>query len=156
MWLLENFQLPTWLEFSFLPPLPPSSLPSSLPSFLFLGPHLLYVEVCRRGVESELQLPAYTTATAMLDLSCVLDLHHNPWQCRILNPRSEARDRTCILMETSRVCNPLSHNRNSLNYFSTRQCWLRDPLVWGIFLARDQRCRLSLWRYMERDLNFTA
>ena len=42
---------------SFLPP-----LPSSLP--FFLGPHLQYTEVPRLGVESELQLPAYTTGTA--------------------------------------------------------------------------------------------
>ena len=32
--------------------------------FFFLGPHLQHMEVSRLGVESELQLPAYTTATA--------------------------------------------------------------------------------------------
>ena len=32
--------------------------------FVFLGPHLQYMEVPRLGVESELQLPAYATATA--------------------------------------------------------------------------------------------
>ena len=32
-----------------------------------LGPHLWHMEVPRLGVESELQLPAYTTATAMQD-----------------------------------------------------------------------------------------
>ena len=31
--------------------------------FCFLGPHLRYMEVLRLGVESELQLPAYATAT---------------------------------------------------------------------------------------------
>ena len=31
---------------------------------VFLGPHPRYMEVPRLGVESELQLPAYTTATA--------------------------------------------------------------------------------------------
>ena len=30
-----------------------------------LGPHLLYMEVPRLGVKSELQLPAYTTATGI-------------------------------------------------------------------------------------------
>ena len=30
-------------------------------------------------------------------------LHHSSWQCRILSPLSEARDRTCILMDTIRV-----------------------------------------------------
>ena len=33
--------------------------------FCFLGPHLQPVEVPRLGVPSELQLPAYTTATAV-------------------------------------------------------------------------------------------
>ena len=42
----------------------------------------------------ELLLSAYTTATATWDLSWVCDLHHSSWQCRILNPLSEARDRT--------------------------------------------------------------
>ena len=33
----------------------------------FLGPHLWHMEVPRLGVDMELQLPAYTTATAMPD-----------------------------------------------------------------------------------------
>ena len=66
--------------------------------FLFLGPHQWHVEFPRLGVQSELKLPAYTTATAMLDLSLICDLHHNLWQHRILNPLSEARDRTHNLM----------------------------------------------------------
>ena len=37
------------------------------------------LEVPRLGVKSELQLPAYATATAMQDPSCVFDLHHNSW-----------------------------------------------------------------------------
>ena len=71
---------------------------------VFLGPHPRHVEIPRLGVESELQLPAYTTATAPWDLSCVCDLHHSSLQRQILNPVSEARDRTCILMDTSQVC----------------------------------------------------
>ena len=39
--------------------------------FVFLGLHLWHIEVSRLGVESELQLLAYATATAMLDLSFV-------------------------------------------------------------------------------------
>ena len=62
------------------------------------------MEVPRLGVKSELQLLAYTTATAMPDLSYVCDLHHNSWQLQILNPMSEARDRTCVLMDNSWVC----------------------------------------------------
>ena len=35
--------------------------------FFFLGLHLQHMEVPRLGVKLELQLPAYTTATAMQD-----------------------------------------------------------------------------------------
>ena len=68
------------------------------------------MEVPGLGVESELQLPAYITATAMPDPTCVFDLHHSSWQRQILNPLSKARDWTYILMDTSRVCNLLSYN----------------------------------------------
>ena len=40
-------------------------------------------------------------------------LHHGFWQCQIFNPLSEARDWTLILMDSSRVLNSPSHNRNS-------------------------------------------
>ena len=69
----------------------------SLFVFAFLGPHLWHMEVSRLGVESELQLWAYATATATQDLSCVCDLHHSSGQGQVLNPLSEARDQTCIL-----------------------------------------------------------
>ena len=45
--------------------------------FVFLGPYLQHVEVPRLGVELELQLPAYITATATWDLNCICDLHHS-------------------------------------------------------------------------------
>ena len=60
-----------------------------------------HMEVPRLGVESELQLLAYITVTAMGDPSLVCNLHHSSWQRGIVNPLSEARDRTCILMVTS-------------------------------------------------------
>ena len=50
------------------------------------------MEVLRLGVESELQLPAYTTATATPDPSYICDLHHSARRCQILNPPSEAKD----------------------------------------------------------------
>ena len=61
------------------------------------------MEVPRIGVESELQLPAYTIATPMQDPNCICNLLHSLWQCRILNPLSKARDQTYILMDTSQV-----------------------------------------------------
>ena len=45
-------------------------------------------------VQLELELLAYTRATATWNLSRVCDLHHSSWQCQILNPLSLARDRT--------------------------------------------------------------
>ena len=58
----------------------------------FLELHLQHMEVPRLGVESKLQLPPYTTATAMQDLSHVCDLHYSSQQCQILNPLSKERD----------------------------------------------------------------
>ena len=61
------------------------------PFFLFRAAHVTY-EVSRLGGKLELQLPAYTTGTAMQDLSRFCNLHHSSWQCWILNPLSKARD----------------------------------------------------------------
>ena len=69
--------------------------------FNLLGLLLQHVEVPRLGVQSELQLLAYATATAMPELSHGCDLHHSLWQRRILNPLSAARDRTHNLMVPS-------------------------------------------------------
>ena len=49
-------------------------------------------EVPRIGVESELQLLAYATATAMQDLSRVCSLLQSSQQCQILNPLRKPRD----------------------------------------------------------------
>ena len=56
------------------------------------------METPRLGVESELQLPAYITATAMQDLCCICDLCHSLWQCQIFNPLTDTM---------------MSHNGNS-------------------------------------------
>ena len=62
-----------------------------------------HMEVPRLGVESKLQLQAYTAATATRDPSHVCDLHHSSWQRWILEPLSEARDGMHILMDTNWV-----------------------------------------------------
>ena len=59
------------------------------------------MELPRLGVELELQLQACTTATAMPDPSHICDLHPSSGQHQILNPLSEAGDRTHVLMDTS-------------------------------------------------------
>ena len=78
------------------------------------GAYLQHMEIPRLGGESELQLPACTTATATSDLSSICDLCHSSRKCWILNPLSKAKDRTRILKETGGLLNPLSHNRNSV------------------------------------------
>ena len=62
-----------------------------------------HMEIPRLGVKLELQLPAYTTATAIWDLSHICDLHHSSWQRRIPKPLSKAGARTCILMDASQI-----------------------------------------------------
>ena len=71
--------------------------------FCFLRPHQWHMESLRLGVELELQLMTYATAPAAWDLSCSCDLLHSSWQHWILNPWSEARDRTHVLMDASQV-----------------------------------------------------
>ena len=46
---------------------------------------------------------AYARATAMQDLRCVCNLHHSHGNAGSFSPLSEARDRTHILMDASRV-----------------------------------------------------
>ena len=74
-----------------------------------------HMEFPRLGFEKELRLPAYTTATATWDPSLVCDLHCSSRQGRILNPLSEARDRTCILTDTG---------------------WIRFPPQWELLQER--------------------
>ena len=68
--------------------------------FVFLGLCPWHMEVPRLGVKPELQLPAYTTATATLDPNHACDLYHNSQQRWILNPLIETWDRTLILMDS--------------------------------------------------------
>ena len=97
--LLQNtyiniFRLKKWLHKD-----PTFSIPFF---FLFFRATPAISGSSRLGVKSELQLPAYTTATQ--DPSCVCDLHCSSWQRQILNPLSKARDQTHNLMDTSQVC----------------------------------------------------
>ena len=53
------------------------------------------------GIQSELQLLAYTKAIATRDPTHICDRHHSSWQGQIPDPLSKARNPTRILMDTS-------------------------------------------------------
>ena len=52
------------------------------------------MEIPWLGIYLELELLAYTTATATWYLRLIYDLHHSSRQCQMLNPLSDARDGT--------------------------------------------------------------
>ena len=81
--------------------------------FVFLGPHLWYMEIPKLVVKSELQLPTFTTAPAMPDLSHNRDLHRSLQQHQILNPLNKVMDRTRVLMDISQVPSLLNHKKSS-------------------------------------------
>ena len=64
------------------------------------------------GVELQLQLQAYTTATAMLDLSCICDLRCSLQQRWILNLLNEARVEPASSWTLCWFLNPLDYNGN--------------------------------------------
>ena len=59
--------------------------------FCFLGSYPQHVEVAKLGFALELQLLAYTTATATQDPSDICDLYHSSQQHLILDPLRKAR-----------------------------------------------------------------
>ena len=81
------------------------------------------MDIPRLGVELELPLLAYTTATATGDSSHVCNLHHSSRPHRILNPLSEARDQTHLLMDTSWVCYHRATRGTPLNAVITAICY---------------------------------
>ena len=69
----------------------------------FLGLLPRHMEVPRLGLQSELQLLVYTTATATQDPSRICHLHHSSWQCQSLNSLSKARNQTRNLMVSNQI-----------------------------------------------------
>ena len=102
--------------------------------------------VPRLGVELELQLLAYTTATAMLDPSHVCDLYHSSWQFWILNQMSGARDWTCVLMDTSRVRYHWAATQDFLKWTFQRQN------LWHLYIRRY--CGESLYWLKDREAQY--
>ena len=71
--------------------------------FCLLGPHPQHMEVPRLEVQSELPLPAYTTATVTPDPSRICNLHHSSRQHQIPQPTERGWGRTHVLMAPSRI-----------------------------------------------------
>ena len=57
------------------------------------------MEVPGLGVKLERQLQAYTTAVATAEPSLKCDLCRSSWQHQTLNPMSEAKNQTWVLMD---------------------------------------------------------
>ena len=71
------------------------------------------MEVPRLGAKSEWQLSAYSTATATPDPSHVCEFTATPDP----QPTDPGQGSKRVLMDTSQVRNPLSHNGNSPRFF---------------------------------------
>ena len=95
------------------------------------------MDVAGQGFESELQLPAYDTATP--DRSRICDLCPSSWQRGILNPLSEARDGTRILVGTSRVLHLMNPNGDS---------------YYNIFLKKGWRCNSHTTQFTDFEDKF--
>ena len=93
-------------------------------SFLLFRATTVHMEFPRLGVKMELQLPAYTTTTAIPDPSCICDLRCYLRLCQILNPLSKVRDQICWsnLMDASQLLNLLSHSRDYAALFEFNLC----------------------------------
>ena len=73
--------------------------------FFFFRATPWHMEAPRLEVELEVQLPAYTIATAVQHPSRIFNLHHISWgQCQIFNPLREAKNGICVLMDASWAC----------------------------------------------------
>ena len=115
--------------------------------FFFLGLHLWHTEVPRLGVELELQLLPYTTATAAQDLIHVCDLHPSWGQCWILNPLSKARDWIWVLRNASRF-------RYCWATTGTPQCPLSykdiSLWIWGPLQVQNDFISSSEWGHIPK------
>ena len=107
------------------------------------------MEVPRLRGELELQLPAYTTATAKRDLSHVCDLHHSSRQHRILHPLSEARDQACNLVVPHWIrfcCATMGTLKDAGFCYMLFFCiYWDDHVLWGFFILLMCIILIDFW-----------
>ena len=81
------------------------------------------------------ELQAYTTATAAWHLSRICNLHRDLRLSQTLNPPSEARDQTLILMDSGWTLNPLSRKWNPIFVsYVAEHCWRKLSGPFELFL----------------------
>ena len=84
------------------------SLLTKLALFIYLFIYLFCLFRATREAYGDSQargwIRAYATGTATPDLSRNWGLHHNSQKRQILNPLSQARNRTCVLRDASQIC----------------------------------------------------
>ena len=89
------------------------------------------MEVSRLGVKSELQLPAYTTATAIRHLCLISDLCYSSRQHRILNPQLRPGIEPTSSQKLCWVLNLLSCNGNSWPSLSSQTFLFKKTLAFA-------------------------
>ena len=118
--------------------------------FILSGWYLLHMEVPRLGVGLELQLLAYTRVTAMLDLSCIYNLHCSLWQCQILNPLSEPG----IQLKSSWILRFLTcWTTMGTTHFAYLKKFFRDKWVTAYWTDREHHTNFCFWVYEISILN---
>ena len=117
------------------------SFPSTFCSLLFKQAHLWHMEVPGPGVKSELQLPAYATATATPDLNHIWELYHSSWQHQIFNPpEGGARDQKHILTETTSGPEPSEPQQE--HFFPLLRTYLQEELCQMMGFHVVSKCNL--------------
>ena len=127
------------------------------------GLHPWHMEVPRLGVALELWQLAHSAATAMPDPSRVCGLHHSLWQRRILNPLSEARNQTCLLMDTGQIPFGCATTKTStLSYFKFLPAVYESSSCSPSSLTPDADCfwiwviLVDVWQYLIVTLIFIS
>lgn len=99
--------------------------------FVFLGLYSRHMEVPRLGVESELQLLAYTTAIGTPDLSCVCYLHHSSQHLWILNPLNGTRDHNLSPYRYQQGSLSLNNDGNSIELQKFLNIGIQEDMAGG-------------------------
>ena len=122
----------------------PMSCSSHIPCFVFKAASVAYGSFQAKGRIGVAAAGLHHSHRNIGSEPHLCNLHHSSWQFQIILPLSKDRDWTLILMDTSRVHNPLSYNRNSLPSFLDG-CHISTLLRLGLEgLEVTSPCQLSL------------